>query len=69
MSEFVLYSVADQIATVTLNRPEKFNTLRPELLAQLGEALAKANRDSAVKVIVLEGAGDSFCGGFDFSDG
>lgn len=69
MIELVLYSVADQVATVTLNRPEKFNTLRPELLAQLGESLEKANRDSDVKVIVLEGAGDSFCGGFDFSDG
>ena len=69
MSQFVLYSVADQIATITLNRPEKFNTLRQELLAQLGEALEKANRDIDVKVIVLEGAGDSFCGGFDFSNG
>lgn len=69
MSQLVLYSVSDQVATVTLNRPEKFNTLRPELLAQLGDALERANRDSDVKVIVLEGAGDSFCGGFDFSDG
>lgn len=65
----ILYAQQDGIATITLNRPDKANTLRYELLADLGEALARANRDNDVKVIVLEGAGDNFCGGFDFSGG
>lgn len=65
----VLVSKAGGVATITLNRPEKYNTLRIEVIVGLSEALADANADDAVKVIVLEGAGDSFCGGFDFSDG
>ena len=57
------------IATITLNRPEKYNTLRPSLLADLDDALRRANTDNEVKVIILEGAGDAFCAGFDFSGG
>ncbi len=67
--ELVKYAAANGIATVTLNRPEKYNTLRLELIDQLDAALREANRDPEVRVIVLEGAGDSFCGGFDFSGG
>ena len=65
----VKYSKSDAIATITLNRPEKYNTLRFEMLDELDAALRDANRDDNVKVLVLEGAGDSFCGGFDFSGG
>lgn len=67
--DFVLYSVADGIATITLNRPDKANTLRFEMINGLDRLLERANRDDDVKVIVLEGAGDNFCGGFDFSGG
>ena len=70
MSEdWVLFEKDGAIATITLNRPEKYNTLRMEVIARLEAALRDANRDDAIKVIVLQGAGDSFCGGFDFSDG
>ncbi|MEM7137924.1 MAG: crotonase/enoyl-CoA hydratase family protein [Myxococcota bacterium] len=65
----VKYSKSGAVATVTLNRPEKYNTLRVELIDELDQAMRDANRDEAIKVIVLEGAGDSFCGGFDFSGG
>lgn len=67
--DWVRYAKTGAIATITLNRPEKYNTLRMEVIDGLDAALRKANRDNEVKVIVLEGAGDSFCGGFDFSDG
>jgi len=67
--EAVLYECADGIATIRLNRPEKYNTLRPEMIDGLKSGLEAANRDSTIHVIVLEGAGDSFCAGFDFSDG
>jgi enoyl-CoA hydratase len=69
MNTLVLYEKTGAIATITLNRPDKFNTLRPDILGELDEALREANTDNAVKVIVLQGAGDSFCGGFDFSEG
>ncbi|MCP5068510.1 MAG: crotonase/enoyl-CoA hydratase family protein [bacterium] len=65
----VLYSKSDGIATITLNRPEKANTLRMELIDELDNALRDANQDNQVKVVILEGAGDNFCGGFDFSGG
>jgi len=70
MSEdVVLYAKSKGIATITLNRPSKANTLRMEMIESLNDSLEDANRDRAIKVIVLEGAGDNFCGGFDFSGG
>ena len=69
MGKDTLYSKAGAIATITLNRPEKYNTLRPSLLSDLDDALRQANTDNDVKVIILEGAGDAFCAGFDFSGG
>ena len=57
------------IATITLNRPEKHNTMRADMTRALDEALRSANRDNEIRVIVVQGAGDSFCAGFDFSDG
>lgn len=68
-ADTVLLKKHGAIATITLNRPEKYNTLRYEVINALDEALRDANQDQAIKVIILEGAGDSFCGGFDFSDG
>ncbi|MEM1133213.1 MAG: crotonase/enoyl-CoA hydratase family protein [Pseudomonadota bacterium] len=69
MTEDTLYRKDGAIATITLNRPEKYNTLRPSLLSALDDALRRANTDNEVKVIILEGAGDAFCAGFDFSGG
>ncbi len=70
MSEKVVeYSKGNGIATITLNRPDKANTLRMEVIDGLDAGLRDANRDNEIKVIVLEGAGDNFCAGFDFSDG
>ncbi len=65
--EMITYEVDDRIATVTLNRPEKFNTIRPPMPDEIEHALARANADANVRVIVLQGAGSSFCAGFDFS--
>ncbi len=67
--EMIRYEAAERVATITLNRPEKQNALHPRMWQELDAALAEAQRDPAVRVIVLEGAGDSFCAGFDFSDG
>ena len=69
MEKHALYAKSGAIATITLNRPEKYNTLRPSILGDLDDALRQANTDNEVKVIILEGAGDAFCAGFDFSDG
>jgi enoyl-CoA hydratase len=65
----VEYAKEKGIATITLNRPSKANTLRNEVIVGIDRALEDANRDREVKVVVLQGAGDNFCGGFDFSGG
>ena len=59
--------IADHIAHIRFNRPDKANTLRFDMLESFGQKLAEANRDPEVKLIVVAGAGDNFCGGFDFS--
>ncbi|MBX2898169.1 MAG: enoyl-CoA hydratase/isomerase family protein [Cyclobacteriaceae bacterium] len=61
----VQYSVAQQTAFLTLNRPEKRNALSPELVAELKEALHKAEQDATVKVVVLKASGEAFCAGAD----
>ena len=67
--ETLLYGVDDAIATVTLNRPERLNTIVPPMPDELEHAIHAAVADPSVKVIVLRGAGRSFCAGFDFSGG
>jgi len=66
--ETILYEKKDRIATIILNRPEKFNTIRPPMPEELEKALAEANADPEVRVIILQGAGKAFCAGFDFSE-
>jgi enoyl-CoA hydratase len=50
---------------VTLNRPEQLNTLNPQLLRELNDYFAGLERDYAVRVVVLRGAGRMFCAGLD----
>jgi enoyl-CoA hydratase/carnithine racemase len=65
----ILYDVDGRIATITLNRPEKFNAIRPPMPDELEQAVTEANGHRDVRVIVLKGAGKAFCAGFDFSQG
>ena len=65
--ETLIYQTDGRIATITLNRPEKFNTIRPPMWDELEDGIGRANRDLEVHVIILQGAGHSFCAGFDFS--
>src|SRR6185436_15020666 len=61
----VLYEVAEHVATITLNRPERMNTISGPMLSQLTELLLKADRDREVRCIVLTGTGRAFCAGLD----
>jgi enoyl-CoA hydratase len=67
--ETLLYRTADAVATITLNRPERLNTIVPPMPEELEAAVHAAIADTEVKVIVLRGAGRSFCAGFDFGGG
>lgn len=59
------YTAADHLATITLNRPEAMNAVNADLATGLGTAVARANDDPAVRVIVLTGTGRAFCAGAD----
>jgi enoyl-CoA hydratase/carnithine racemase len=61
----ILIDKADAIATITLNRPEALNAQTPHSLARLDRALLDAARDDSIAVIILRGAGRSFCAGMD----
>jgi len=64
--ETLIVEVSDGVATVTLNRPEVRNALNAAMLAEIEAALATAEADPGVRVVVLRGAGDkAFCAGAD----
>jgi enoyl-CoA hydratase/carnithine racemase len=64
----VLYEAADGVAVITLNRPERLNTISGPMLALLTELLLKANADPKVRVVILTGKGRAFCAGLDLVD-
>ena len=57
------------IGTLTLNRPEKLNAMTPALIAEMGEALTEVENDPEIKVLIIRGAGRSFCTGYDLTVG
>jgi enoyl-CoA hydratase len=67
--ETLLYSATGTIATITLNRPDQLNTIVPPMPDEIEAAVGLAERDPAVKVIVLRGAGRAFSAGYNFGDG
>ncbi|MEV6108362.1 enoyl-CoA hydratase-related protein [Streptomyces sp. NPDC051940] len=65
----ITYEVRDHIATVTLNRPEARNGFTVEMSEELAAAFTAADADNDVRVVVLTGAGETFCVGADLSGG
>lgn len=61
----ILYDVSDRIATITLHRPERLNAYTAQMAESLKHAMADANADRGVRVIVITGAGRGFCAGAD----
>jgi enoyl-CoA hydratase/carnithine racemase len=67
MSDDILYEVADDgVATLTINRPEVMNALRPQTTAEMAEAIADVRSNDAVRCLLVTGAGRGFCAGDDF---
>lgn len=62
------YEVAEHVATITLNRPERMNTISSAMLDELTQTLVKANADPEVRVVVLTGTGRAFCAGLDLNE-
>jgi enoyl-CoA hydratase/carnithine racemase len=64
----LLYEVADNVATITLNRPDRLNAISGPMLDSFSRALRDADLDPAVRVIIITGAGRGFCAGLDLKD-
>ena len=65
----ILFEQDGPVARITLNRPEALNTIVPPMPTEVQDAVTRATVEPAVKVIVLRGAGRSFCAGYDFGGG
>lgn len=63
----ILYQVADRVATITLNRPDKLNAWTATMEQEVRAAMYEAEADPTVRVIVLTGSGRGFCAGADMS--
>jgi len=64
----ILYEVADGIATITINRPEKRNAMSFAVLHDFIETTKRAGTDDAARVVIVTGSGGAFCAGTDLSD-
>jgi len=67
--ETILYEDAEQILTITLNRPEKLNAFNATMQRELIAAFDAADKDDDVRAIIVTGAGRAFCAGADLSSG
>ncbi len=67
--ETIQYEVDESILTITLNRPDKLNAFTTQMLHELIDAFDRADKDDAVKAVIVTGAGRAFCAGADLSRG
>ena len=66
--ETLLIETKNQITTITLNRPRSKNAMNPQMHSDMCDALAGVERDDDCRVLVITGAGDSFCAGMDVKE-
>ena len=67
--EQIIYEVADGVATITLNRPEKLNAFTGTMMAEMIAAFDATDADDDVRCVIVTGAGRAFCAGADLSGG
>ena len=67
MSDRVTVSITEQVAEVTLSRPDKFNALDAQMFEELAAAGENLASDKSIRAVVLAGAGENFCSGIDIS--
>ncbi|MCX5996161.1 MAG: enoyl-CoA hydratase/isomerase family protein [Chloroflexi bacterium] len=66
--KLITVEIADEVATLTLSRPDKLNCLNAPILHEMSAALIDLNKNEDVKALILTGAGRSFCSGADLSE-
>jgi enoyl-CoA hydratase/carnithine racemase len=67
--ETILYDVAERVATITLNRPDRLSAVNTKVIRELVEAFDQADGDDGVRVVIVTGAGRAFCAGADLGGG
>jgi enoyl-CoA hydratase/carnithine racemase len=67
--ETILYDVADGVATITLNRPDRMNAFTAQMMLDMIAAFDATDADDEVKVVIVTGAGKAFCAGADLGSG
>ncbi|MEN9802489.1 MAG: hypothetical protein RLZ37_1614, partial [Actinomycetota bacterium] len=67
--EEILYEVADNIATITLHRPDKLNAFTNRMLKEIISAFDDIDADDEVRAVIVTGSGRAFCAGADLSGG
>src|SRR5215831_11838973 len=65
--EKIIYTVDQNIARITLNRPDKRNALDNDIVLEFKEALSRASADTGVRAVLVSGAGKDFCSGADLA--
>jgi len=68
MYNTLLYTIADGVCTITLNRPDVYNAFNEEMSAEIIDAIKKTSKDDSIRAVVLTGAGKAFCSGQDLQD-
>ncbi|MBF0278627.1 MAG: enoyl-CoA hydratase/isomerase family protein [SAR324 cluster bacterium] len=64
----IIVEVEEEVATLTLNRPDKLNALNPSLLQETAAAIREMNDDDKIKSLIITGNGRAFCSGADLSE-
>jgi enoyl-CoA hydratase len=67
VADLVLYDVADRIALITVNDPDRRNAVTDAMSEQLADAVGRAEDDPGVHAVIVTGAGKAFCAGADLS--
>ena len=68
MYKTIIYEKKEEIALITLNRPEKLNAWTPFMAEELASALGEANKDPSIGAIIMTGSGRGFCAGADIEE-
>lgn len=69
MSEDIVFERSGHVATITLNRPAKLNSVTPEMADRISDSVAECNRDDGIRAVILTGSGErAFCAGSDIRE-
>ena len=67
MEKAVLFKIKNGVATITLNRPDRYNAVNQDLVDGISNSLKKCEVDESIRAVVITGAGRGFCAGADMS--